>query len=194
MNYIAHALIADDFEHFMLGQILGDFAINSVLEGKHERLIAGVQAHRALDQFTDAHPAFVEGVKILETGVSRYAPVVMDVYMDRVLVMHWERFQPEQPFEAFLLKLYDAIRQFETELPERMRKPANRMRTMDWLSGFSQSNALERVFYYMAKRVRKPHWMSASTECISSNELALERCALKVLSDADLINFGSGRF
>ena len=194
MNYIAHAVIANDPAHFALGQLLGDFAVNQDLEGCHERLIKGVQAHRALDAFTDAHPGFIQGVKLLETDCKRYAPVVMDVYMDWILVRHWRNLVKSVLFESFLEQLYQTIAHHESELPLRMKTPAHRMRTMDWLSGFAEDDAMHRVFYFMAKRVRKPEWMRCAASAIDRIDQLLEPCALEVLRDPGLRNFSSSRY
>ncbi len=178
----------------MLGQLLGDFAINSVLEGKHDRLHAGVRAHRALDQFTDTHPAFIKAVKLLENGCGRYAPVVMDVYLDRVLVQYWPEFCHPLGFVEFLERMYGALERLEPELPTRMKTPATRMRKMDWFSGFAETQALKRVFYFMAKRVRKPEWIEHAAVTIEGQRARIEPLALEILRDPGLIKFGSKLF
>lgn len=178
----------------MLGQLLGDFAINSVLQGRHSGLALGVRAHRALDRYTDAHPSFIEGSRLLAGGCGRYAPVVMDVLMDRVLVMHWDTVYSTVSFDTFLEQMYAAIARFEGDLPERMQRPAYRMRTMDWFSGFGEEAAFERVFYYMSKRVRRPEFLLAAPHAIEAHWWELERLSLDLLSEEDLISFSSGRF
>jgi len=179
----------------MLGQLLGDYAVRSELAGKHPELIRGVKAHRELDAFTDAHPAFIEGCKLLESGCSRYAPVVMDVVIDRMLVKNWQMIRPGQgEFEVFLGHMYGTLRRFETILPDRMRAPANRMHSMDWFSGFDDSDEFYRVFYYMARRVRYPEFIKAAPQTIEKSFFELENLSLDLLKEADLFKFSSGGF
>jgi len=194
MNYIAHSVIAQDFDYFVLGQLLGDFAVSRDLEGRDEKLIRGVKAHRALDRFTDSHEGFINGVKLLEADCGRYAPVIMDVYMDWVLVRHWDQLVRSTAFADFINILYNTIERLESSLPARMETPACRMRTMDWLSGFAEIDALHTVFYYMAKRVRRPEWIQGAADAIDRLDGALEPFALKVLRDPDLRNFAESRY
>ena len=178
----------------MLGQLLGDFATRQALEHCDQRLIAGVQAHRALDRFTDDHPAFRKGCGLLETQCYRYAPVVMDVATDFFLVKNWSDFSGEVSFEEYLVRLYSSIPPYLLQLPNRMRTPAIRMREMDWFSGFAEPEGLATVFYFMARRVRKAEWIRNAFACIEANERELEVLCLELLQDDQLTNFSSTCF
>ena len=194
MNYIAHAFFSRSFDLFMLGQLLGDFATRQALEHAPEQLTAGVDAHRALDRFTDDHKAFKEGCRVLETECHRYAPVVMDVVIDFALVKNWSEFSADLSFKQYLTQLYDALSKQSEFLPDRMRIPADRMHRMDWFSGFAEPGGLETVFYYMAKRVRKAEWIRNAAPCAQANAMVLEALCLELLRDDGLTNFASPRF
>lgn len=194
MNFVAHARIAADWEHFMLGQLLGDFAINSVLIGQHPELVRGVRAHRALDAWTDQHPLFLEACRLLQPGCGRYAPVVMDVLLDHVLVQHWAVLGNGPGFSDFLGKLYTSLRTHAQHLPERMRIPAERMHVMHWFSGFAEPSSLERVLGFMSKRVRRPHLIQAASQTIESSWENLESLSLELLQEPALNGFSVDRF
>jgi acyl carrier protein phosphodiesterase len=126
MNYLAHAWVSKSYDPFMLGQLLGDFAIRSEMTSTHEDLRRGADAHRALDAYTDAHPAFREGCRLLAPYCHRYAPVVMDVLIDHVLVTHWAELNASaNGIEGFFEQVYETIDQHAWNLPERMRTPGS---------------------------------------------------------------------
>jgi acyl carrier protein phosphodiesterase len=194
VNYLAHAWISRDFGHFMLGQLLGDFAVNGVLMDRHADLVRGVKAHRALDAYTDAHPAFQAGSRLLQSGCSRYAPVVMDVVMDHALVRNWQALNAGGRFEDFLVEMYGSLRQIGQDLPERMRQPAARMHQMDWFSDFAQPQAMQRVFWFMSRRVRQPNYLETASQTIEYNWSELEELSLELLAEPDLMGFSADRF
>ena len=178
----------------MLGQLLGDFATRQALEDSPPQLLEGVEAHRALDRFTDDHRAFKAGCRVLEPQCRRYSPVVMDVVLDFFLVKNWSDFSTDLSFEQYLTRLYGALSTQSESLPERMKIPATRMYEMDWFSGFADLKGLETVFYYMAKRVRRAEWIRQAASCVQANTAVLEPLCLELLRDEALINFASPRF
>lgn len=178
----------------MLGQLLGDFATRDALKGHADEIKRGVRGHRALDEFTDSHPSFISGCKILEEGCYRYAPVVMDIVLDFYLARNWTQLSDRAGFHDYLNELYDTIGLYEHELPLRMRKPAQRMRDSDWFSTFGTLDGLGKVFYYMSKRVSRPVWIMGSLPCIKKNLEELEIVSLEILKDPALGKFTSSLF
>ncbi|MCG8528080.1 MAG: ACP phosphodiesterase [Opitutales bacterium] len=193
MNYIAHAHFSDSFDLFMTGQLLGDFATNSILEGCDHELIRGVQAHRELDHFTDTHPSFLAGCKILEESAQRYAPVVMDILIDHVLVSRWSFFHREDYF-SFLDKLYEALRFHAEVLPERMARPAKSMYSHDWFSRFGTSEGLEALLIRLSSRVRRPEWIDATIDCVPQLITEVEPHASDLLKDEGLLKYSKNGF
>ena len=58
MNHLAHALLAGDDEALQLGGLLGDFVRGQPDPAQFPpRVIRGIRLHRAIDGYTDAHPA-----------------------------------------------------------------------------------------------------------------------------------------
>ena len=193
MNYIAHAYFARSFDLFMVGQLLGDFATNSIIEGRDIELIRGVQAHRALDQFTDAHLAFIEGCRVLERSAKRYAPVVMDIVMDHVLVSQWSEFANEDYF-SFLDKLYECLRLNAEELPVRMSRPARSMYAHDWFSRFGTDEGLDGLLRRLSTRVRRPEWIQDTIDSMNKLITEVESYAADLLKDEGLLKYSKNGF
>lgn len=99
MNLLAHALIAhatlpDHGGQEVTGAIMADFFGGQNLEDYPTALTAGIRQHRAVDDFTDRHPAFRELCSLLDNaGAPRLmAGILLDLFWDQVLGSHWEAF------------------------------------------------------------------------------------------------------
>lgn len=89
MNFLAHFHLSGDNQHIAMGNYLGDFMRGTPLKSLEPTLQKGVQLHRFIDAFTDAHPLVKETHKFLQPHFSKYAPVVSDVYFDYFLAAHF---------------------------------------------------------------------------------------------------------
>lgn len=182
MNYIGHAVVSGSFDLFLLGQVLGDEAIRSELVGKEPELIRGVKAHRAVDEFTDSHPAVTRCCDILKPYCGRYSPVIMDVVIDFVLIKNWTDFS-EVPYPDFVKSLYEVLELHESDLSPRMAATSRRMREMDWFLPFQDHDELYRVIERLALRSSRTVQMLAGREGVRVHWEELERLCAVFLKD-----------
>ncbi|HVZ26147.1 MAG TPA: hypothetical protein VG842_08840, partial [Sediminibacterium sp.] len=85
MNYLAHAYLSFRQPEILVGNMISDF-----VKGKKQfmypaNIQKGIRLHRAIDAFTDTHPATREAKKILEPAAGRYAAAFMDIVYDHFL-------------------------------------------------------------------------------------------------------------
>ena len=80
MNYLAHLYLAEDSPESILGNFLGDFVKGSTLKDYSEGIQKGIQQHRKIDVFTDAHPVFLETKQWIHPNNRRYAGIVIDIF------------------------------------------------------------------------------------------------------------------
>ena len=79
MNYLAHLHLADKTETSLVGNLMGDFFKGSIDQANlPEALSLGIQLHRKVDSFTDAHP-FVKSLKRQMPEHRRYGGIIIDV-------------------------------------------------------------------------------------------------------------------
>jgi len=75
VKYLVHFFLAGDDEELRLGNLLGDFVKGRVERFEHpgatERLRTGIQMHRAIDAFSDRHPAVHRSKQILAPEYGR---------------------------------------------------------------------------------------------------------------------------
>ena len=98
MNLLAHVLLAwatlpDTEGQECTGALMADYFPGQDLAVFPPGIRRGILQHRAVDAFTDAHPAFVELRRsIAAAGALRFtAGILLDVFWDHALASEWER-------------------------------------------------------------------------------------------------------
>ena len=72
-------------------RILGDY-LKGRLENRFSLEIeAGILLHRAIDQYTDSHPAVKGSYKRLDPKFRRYAGIITDIVSDHLLALNWSK-------------------------------------------------------------------------------------------------------
>jgi acyl carrier protein phosphodiesterase len=56
VNYLAHAYLSFDDPEVLTGNMISDFVKGKKKYGYPPRILAGIDLHRAIDEFTDDHP------------------------------------------------------------------------------------------------------------------------------------------
>lgn len=113
MNFLGHLYLAGSNPQMRLGNFIADH-IKSIPLTEFPPLVArGIMMHRAIDYFTDTHPALMECRAMLRKGYRKYAGVVLDVLMDFFLADNWNRYSQE-PLKPFIFTFYmQLVRQWD---------------------------------------------------------------------------------
>jgi len=97
VNLLAHALVAyatlpDTEGQECAGSLMADYFTGQSLDDYPAGVRAGIEQHRAVDAFTDGHPAFASCRRaISEAGAPRFTSgILADVFWDHVLASDWE--------------------------------------------------------------------------------------------------------
>lgn len=100
MNYLLH-LLSDEHGPAArrLGNVLGDFARGPLRGNLPAAVEEGVRLHRHLDSAADGLPCMRECRRLLPSRWRRVASVLLDLWFDHLLLVHWERFRPGSPEE-----------------------------------------------------------------------------------------------
>lgn len=164
MNYLAHVFLAheeDGDPDFALGALLGDFAKGVDIDALPEAIAAGVRHHRAVDVFTDAHPAVIEAKRLFAQPLRRFAGIVLDVAFDHFLAADFERWSRE-PLGVVTTGVYGALQAREHLLPPRLRAVAPRMIRQDWLGGYADPINVRRALAGIGSRMKRDNPLRAS--------------------------------
>ncbi len=150
MNYLAHSILSFT-DGQLVGNMIADFIKNKERENFPLHIQEGIKLHRAIDTFTDSHPAVSEAKKIFSPLVRLYSGAFVDVAFD-YYVAH---LYPEKELKEHSKNVYRILWENEKWLPENYKTVLVRMEQDDWLSNyrtdqtirFSMQNVLNKAKY-----------------------------------------------
>lgn len=190
MNLLAHVLIAyatlpntDGQE--CTGSIMADYYSGQDIAVFPPGLQAGLRQHRAVDAFTDAHPAFVAVRRaIAAAGAPRFtAGIITDIFWDHVLASEWDDWG--LPLSGLGLEPFCAVVHGRIAGTEEYFGPgfAELFRAMvkdSWLSSYARLDAIERTLAGLSRRM--------------SGQPDLASCASLLIHQGDIIRAGFATF
>jgi acyl carrier protein phosphodiesterase len=162
MNYLAHLHLGGERPEQLLGSLYGDF-VKGPLAGQWPAPIeASIRLHRRIDVFTDAHPLIVAARSRFPAARRRYAGILIDLFFDHCLALHWQRFA-SQPLDAFTGQVYRVLAA-EPALPPRLALIAPRMAEQDWLGSYRDFAVLVQVLRGMQRRLSRPQGLEGALD------------------------------
>lgn len=138
MNFLAHSYLTFTNEQ-IVGQFLEDFIRNKDRFSFPEKIGEGITLHRAIDTYTDAHPAISEAKKIFSPLVRLYSGAFVDVSMDYFLANSLS----EKELFAHSQKVYRVLRNHEKFFPENFMRMLDRMEKDNWLYNYKNDWGIE---------------------------------------------------
>jgi acyl carrier protein phosphodiesterase len=155
MNYLVHFLLAGDDDELLLGNLLGDYVKGRTGRFDHpgvtDRLRTGIQMHRAIDSFSDRHPAVLRSKRVLAAEYGRLSGVIVDVFYDHVLARRWSDHHPRR-LSDFTQQVYRTLNANLHRLPAPVHPLVANMSRGDWLQGYASERGIERALQGIAWR------------------------------------------
>jgi len=155
MNWLAHLLLSEPNAEFRIGNILPDLASPSELAHLPDSFQRGITRHREIDAYTDACDVFLRSKNRFDPPLRRYAGIMVDVFYDHFLSLHWDRFS-EVPRRTFINRFYRSIGPRKKVLPSTAFCVFDWMQTGDWLGEFATLNGIEMTLQRISGRLRRP--------------------------------------
>ena len=152
MNWLAHAFLSRPDVEFRLGNLLADLVKGRDLAAMPAGFLDGVRRHRAIDAFTDAHPAVRRSRARVGGGFRHATGILVDVFYDHLLALDWQRYAGE-PLEAFTARLYAAVRSCPIRLPPEARAAVEGMLADDRLGSYRRLDGIEAALRRVSVRL-----------------------------------------
>lgn len=154
MNYLAHLFLSANTPAGVIGNLAVDF-----LKGqggyRHDGIAEGMARHRRIDQLTDTHPAFRASCGRIGEPHGRYAGVIVDLFYDHLLAIHWERYAG-QTLDVFSAWAYGLLQAHQAWLPPRLQRALPYMVAENWLSQYRHVDGIRRALGGLSRRARRP--------------------------------------
>lgn len=177
MNFLAHCHIAHTTNTSVLGSLLGDFAKGPVESLPYDESIKlGIALHRAVDTFTDNHN-YTQTLKAQLGQWRRFGGIVLDVFYDHQLAIHFERVS-DCPLEEFSQMCYRQMTPIPAASPKRFKRVIDSMTTMDWLSGYGELSNIERALQGISQRLSANVDLTACLAWYEDNQAAFSQLFL----------------
>lgn len=153
MNFLAHAYLSFGDPEILAGNMISDFVKGKKKFEFPERLQMGINLHRKIDEYTDAHPATKQAKKFLKDSAGPYAGAFVDIVYDHFLAN--DQYEFEEGFLAvFASQTYKQLEGYEKWLPEKFKQFFFYMRAQDWLYNYRSTEGIKRSFQGLCRRAK----------------------------------------
>jgi acyl carrier protein phosphodiesterase len=152
MNLLAHAYLSFNDPGILAGNMISDY-----VKGKKKFLYPdivqqGIALHRAIDSFTDNHPATKEAKEFFRSSYRLYSGACVDVVYDHFLANDSNEFQNEEALQSFAAITYSMLTENEIHLPEKFAVMLPYMQSQNWLYNYRFRFGIEQSFGGLVRR------------------------------------------
>ncbi|WP_432721350.1 ACP phosphodiesterase [Jeongeupia wiesaeckerbachi] len=184
MNYLAHALLAGPAPADRAGGVAGDFVKGLLPGALPADLAAGVALHREIDAFADLHPAFAASRARVSPVRRRYGGIMVDLFYDHLLAVHWARFSPDETLAQFTGRLYAELAR-QPALPAHFAAVLPRMAETDWLASYrDMANVAFALDRMASHRIRRANPLAGAADELRDHYAGFEADFLDFMPDA----------
>lgn len=175
MNFLAHAYLSFNDEETLVGNMISDFVKGKKKLDFSVGIQRGIALHRAIDAFTDQHPATREAKKYLQEAVGLYSGPFVDIIYDHFLASDDKEFA-EDHLEEFCRATYKTLNEYSAVLPLPFSAMLPFMTSQNWLYNYKNLWGTERSFGGLARRAQ---YLQSEKEAFASFLLhysSLQKC------------------
>jgi acyl carrier protein phosphodiesterase len=152
MNYLAHAQLSFDQPQILVGNMISDF-----VKGKRQfdypgMVQKGIRLHRAIDNFTDTHPATQQIKLFFKPHYRLYAGAFTDVVYDHFLANDRSIFSTDDGLQQFAISTYTTLEINFDLLPQPFQTILPFMKEYDWLYNYKNRWGIQKSFAGLVRR------------------------------------------
>ena len=151
MNYLAHAYFSFNHAEMLTGNMISDFVKGKKKYDYPPGIQKGIELHRAIDAFTDAHEATRLAKEIFRPNYRLYSGAFVDVVYDFFLANDAAVFT-EVSLSDFTQTTYSLLEQNNKWFPEKFAGMFPYMKSQDWLYNYRQTWGIEKSFGGLVRR------------------------------------------
>lgn len=186
MNYLAHLFLSSESPQAVAGAMLGDFVKGSRKDSYPTDIRRGIELHRSIDTFTDAHEIVRDAKRLFSTERRRFAGILLDIFFDHFLAKNWSHYS-EIELKQFTSQAYENLQRQEEWLTPDLAKVIPLMSREDWLGNYQRIDWVEFTLTRLAKRVRRGEMIATGISELRENYEAFETSFAKFFPE--LITF-----
>ena len=154
MNFLAHAYLSFGQPDILAGNMISDFVKGKKQYDYSPMIQKGIRLHRAIDTFTDEHPATKEINRFFRPAYRLYSGAFTDIVYDYFLANDKDEFESADNLEFFSRKVYTQLEQNMQALPLEFRAIFPHMRQHNWLYNYRTTEGIAKSFNGMVSRAK----------------------------------------
>lgn len=154
MNYLAHAYLSLQHPKILMGNMISDFVKGKDQFNFEPSVLAGIQLHRSIDRFTDAHSATKAANALLEPAAGRYAGALVDIVYDHFLAKDASIFPTAPSLQVFSASVYTQLEKESHFFPEKFARLFPFMQQQNWLYHYQFNWGVARSFEGLVRRAK----------------------------------------
>src|ERR1051325_645019 len=153
MNFLAHLYLSREDDQLMIGNFIADSVKGGSFKDYEPGIAKGIVLHRAIDEFTDNHPVFLESVRRLRPRYRKYSGVIIDIFYDHFLARDWRDHSPES-LHDFTGRVHELLVSQREVMPVRSRQFLQYMIANNIPLPYAEVSGIHKVLTGMSHRAR----------------------------------------
>jgi acyl carrier protein phosphodiesterase len=175
MNFLAHSYLSFNRPDILIGNMISDFVKGKKKYDYAPGVLVGINLHRDIDNFTDAHDATREAKEFLKPAVGLYAGAFIDVVYDHFLANDDKEFSNES-LQQHTKDTYKHLYAFRATLPDTFRLMLPYMQAQDWLYNYRNIPGTKSSFGGVVRRAKYLDSSAAVFELFEKHYSSLQNC------------------
>lgn len=151
MNYLAHAYLSFNAPHVLVGNMISDFIKGAEKFGCAASVQKGIELHRAIDSFTDTHPATAKAKEFFRPHYRLYSAPIVDIVYDHFLATD-ETIFSDASLAHFTKGVYGTLEEETIHLPSRFLPVLLYMKTDNWLYHYRTHEGIRKSLRGLVRR------------------------------------------
>ena len=176
MNYLAHAYLSFNRPEILVGNMISDFVKGKTKFNYPSGIQNGITLHRAIDEFTDAHPATKNAAAFFRPAYRLYSGAFVDVVYDHFLALDTNEFKHKDDLQNFSVKVYHTLDENFSLLPVRFQNSFPHMKQHNWLFNYQYRVGIEKSFGGLVYRAAYMNESATAFEVFNKNYDELKDC------------------
>ncbi len=176
MNYLAHAYLSFNKPEILVGNMISDFVKGKTKFNYPKGIQGGIALHRAIDEFTDAHPATKKAKEFFRPAYRLYSGAFIDVVYDHFLAVDTKEFENSAALQNFSLQVYHTLEENYSLLPHQFQNFFPHMKQHNWLYNYQFLYGMEMSFGGLVHRAAFIHESTTAFTIFNKNYNALQDC------------------
>ena len=151
MNYLAHAYLSFNHPEILVGNMISDYVKGKKKLDYPAAIQKGITLHRAIDTFTDDHPATKKAKEVFRPHYRLYSGAFVDVVYDHFLATDDREF-PGSSLLKFSEQSYTILNAYTHWFPEPFNSIFPYMKAQNWLFNYRNKWGIEKSLGGVVRR------------------------------------------